>query len=266
MNPEIRSISSARNPKVKQLGNLLRSKKERTASGCFVAEGLRSVQSILDAPAGRFSIREIWMTDNSTAAEQLFTVCREKDIPLYSIPETLFARISDTKNAQGILGVIHYQAPELQLKPEKGRYLLLESIADPGNLGTLIRTAVAASFDGIFLLGDHAELFSPKVVRSALGMLTLIDIFETDMTLFDRLKKADYTVYAATVKGGADPFTCPFAGKSVLAIGNEANGLSAELLQRTDTEITIPMNPLCESLNAAIAGAVCMFQVAASGQ
>ncbi len=170
-------------------------------------------------------------------------------------------QLSDCQTSQGILSVVQYTQEPLVINPEKGNYLLVDGLTDPGNLGTLIRSAVAFGFDGIFLHGDTVEVFNPKTVRATMGALPFAHVWKTDGAVFQTLRETGYDLISTVIHGGESLREMKFGLKNVLVIGNEAHGVSAAVQQRATRGLSIPMSGNVESLNAAVAGAVCMYAI-----
>ena len=145
--------------------------------------------------------------------------------------------------------------------PDTGHYLLLDAIRDPGNLGTLIRSAVGAGYDGVLLYGDCVDPYNPKTIRATMGTFAFCNIWPIARADIDRMLDTGYELLATTGHDGDSLYETDFPKKTILAIGSEAHGLSAELMQLATRRITIPLASACESLNAAIAGSICMFQI-----
>jgi len=156
--------------------------------------------------------------------------------------------------------VRHTPSP-FEFLPDAGYYLLLDTIRDPGNLGTLIRSAVGAGFDGILLYGDGVEPFNPKVIRSTMGTFAFANIWKVSSDDIDRLLSANYELCVTTGHEGENLYETVFPKRTVLVIGSEAHGVSDELMQRGTQKIAIPLAQECESLNAAMAGSICMFHI-----
>jgi len=257
---EIRRIVSAQNPQYRRAAGLLESRKARVESGCFLQEGLRAIRS-LRAASERFELLELWVEESILDRPEPAALCAECGVPVLAVPEKLFKGLADTVHPQGLAAVVRYRPTPVALREDAGLYLLCENIGDPGNLGTLIRSAVAAGIDGVFLHGSCTELLNPKTLRAAMGLLPFIPVMETPPDFFDRLDAAGYRLAATVPTGGEPLYRVKFPRKCVLAVGSEAHGLSPELIGRAGLKITIPMHPVCESLNAAMAGTLCLFQM-----
>lgn len=254
----MQTITSKDNPKLKAVRALVRSKKDRQEASAFIIEGVRAVCALLDGSAlPQYKLREIWVSDKVDAASlPRFEAART---PLLQIPHDVMEQLSDCRTSQGILGVVEYTPAPLVINPERGNYLLADSLADPGNLGTLIRSAVAFGFDGIFLHGDTVEVFNPKTVRATMGALPFANVWKTGDEIFKTFEKAGYDLISTVIHGGENLHGMKFGPKNVLVVGNEAHGVSEAVQNRAARHLSIPISAEVESLNAAVAGSICMF-------
>lgn len=253
-------ISSAQNGRFKQTRELLTSKKARQKNNRFLIEGIRAISSLTENRGG-FNLKEFWVDQKEADNPEIQKLTAEN--PVYLVPAPLFRQLTDTVSSQGVVAVIEHTPLSLQINPEHGKYILLDAVRDPGNLGTIIRTAVGAGFDGIFLYGNCTELFNPKVLRSTMGMLPFMPVWPVDDSIFAELKETGYDLVTTVVKGGENIFEKTFSKKTVLIIGSEAHGVSSPVARHATLNITIPTSKQCESLNAAIAAGICMFQISA---
>ena len=253
----IREITSATNPFVKQLRALSTSKKARQESGVFILEGWRGIETLLSRESRQYALETLVVSDEWKNDPRL-----PESADTVLLPGHLFEKVSDVRNAQGILAVVRHTPYAFEFYPDTGRYLLLDNLRDPGNLGTLIRSAVGAGFDGVLLYGDCVEPFNPKTVRATMGTFAFCNLWNIGDDEIGRLLEADYELCATTGREGENLYDTKFTRRTVLAVGSEAHGVSEELMQRATRKITIPLARECESLNAAIAGSVCMFQIA----
>jgi len=249
-------VTSKDNPGLKAVRALVRSKKERQEASAFVMEGVRALSALAEGTAlPQYRLKEIWVSSDSPGRAAEFNV------PVYAVPQEMMAQISDCRTSQGLLGVVEYAPEPPDIQPERGNYLLLDGVADPGNLGTLVRSAVAFGFNGVFLHGDTAEVFNPKAVRATMGALPFCRHWRTGAEIFQVLERAGYELVSTVVQGGEDLYAAEFGPKNVLVIGSEAHGVSAEVLRRTVRRLSIPMSASVESLNAAAAGSICMSKI-----
>lgn len=251
-------IISTQNKIVKKIISL-QSKKNRDKDGLFVAEGIRFVSEIpLDWEVDLYAVTEGFADQNDV---KIF----EKRASTFIFSQEVFATLSDTEHPQGILAVCHRKKIEASavIGKEKGFYLLAEELNDPGNMGTIIRTADACGANGIFLSKGSVDLYNPKVLRSTMGSLFHVPIFQNMdlMEIVSQMKRNNVLVLAAHLKGEKYPYVFDFKGSCAILIGNEARGLSEETAALCNHFVKIPMVGQAESLNASIAAGVLMYEV-----
>ena len=248
------------NKQVKELVTWNRKSKARKEDGVFLVEGSKM---FLEAPNER--IRNIYVSESFFATDE----CRKKmELLGYEVvPEDTFKKISDTMTPQGILcvmGRMEYTMDEL-LKKENPTLMVLEDLQDPGNLGTIMRTGEGAGIDGVILSKGCVDIYNPKTIRSTMGSLYRVPFIYVD-SLSDtilQLKKRGIHFYAAHLKGTKfyDEFDFTKDGGTAFLIGNEGNGLKDETADLADSYLKIPMEGKVESLNAAIAASILMYEV-----
>lgn len=272
-------ISSAANGKIKQVVMLRDKSRARNREGLFVAEGIKM---FMEAPLNR--LREVYCSEgfweqvqNQSAvygdlAEKL-CCCREKGILVEQVSEEVLRHASDTQTPQGILFVMEQMQYSLEGVIEKaaargkegGRaplLLILEDIQDPGNLGTMLRTGEGAGVDGIIMSKKTVDIYNPKTIRSTMGSLYRVPfVYVQELSEAIRLlQENQITVYAAHLKGKQYFDEIAYEGGSAFLIGNEGKGLTAEASKQADCYLKIPMEGKLESLNAAVAAALLMYQ------
>ena len=252
----VKEITSANNPFIKQLRMLATSKKARQESGTFIVEGWRGIDTLLVHESRQYKLEKLVVSSGWENDPRL-----PDNVDTFMLPEPLFAKISNVKNAQGILGIVRPSPVPFEFSPVTGSYLLLDAIRDPGNLGTLIHSAVGAGYDGVLLHGDCVDPFNPKVIRSTMGTFAFCNIWTVARNDIDRMMEAGYDLCVTAGLGGDSLYETTFPKKTILIIGSEAHGICDELMQVSTKKITIPLVKECESLNAAIAGSICMFQI-----
>ncbi len=251
-------ITSTSNQRVKELLQLQKKAKIRNQEGVFLAEGSRMV---LEAPKDR--IRKLYISESydKKHGKEL----KEQGFQYEVLSDTVFAYVSDTKTPQGILAVIRqldYKFEDMLTK-ENPHILVLDNLQDPGNLGTIFRTAEAAGVTGILMSKDCVDIYNPKTIRSTMGaayrmpFLYMEDILEG----IRLLKEEQIHVYAAHLEGKYSYDIEDYRKGTAFLIGNEGNGLRQEIADMADTWVRIPMQGQAESLNAAVAAAVLMFEV-----
>jgi TrmH family RNA methyltransferase len=260
----MQTITSKDNSKLKAVRALVQSKKERQQASCFVMEGVRALSALKDGTAlPQYTLREVWVSEVGRAvlSAPLVEGRTGTAVPTYEIPHEFMEKLSDCRTSQGVLGVVEYTPAPLEIHPNQGSYLLLDRVMDPGNMGTLIRSAVAFGFDGVLLHGDCVEVFNPKTVRATMGALPFSNVWRIGDETLPCLDKSGYELISTVLQGGEDLYDMEFGPKTVLVIGNEANGVSEEILKRSTRALSIPMSGHVESLNAAVAGSICMSVV-----
>lgn len=264
-------ITSKDNPRIKELAKLFSSRKYRRETGLFVIEGLRGcADAVRDAAVYHqlsvtavFFVKEAVEKSGEVFPEELLMQLGEDKC--FEITEQLAQRISDTGSCQGIFAVAkRVDKPfEGENISQTGRYIVLDDLQDPGNLGTVIRTADAMGVDGVVLAGDCVDLYNPKTVRSAVGSLPRLDIFiEKDFERVTRvLKRRGVTTYAAVISGGEEVTKAGFQRGCAVVIGNEGRGLSDRDADLCDRRVTIAMKGHINSLNAATAAAILLWEM-----
>ena len=256
-------ITSKDNPTVKLYQKLSSSKKERLQYGLFVLEGLRIVTDALREDSG---ITQLILTEK--AMERFGDELLQADLRntrTIVISNELGNRIASTDSPQGVFAVcrIPVQRRVKDILREGGKYLVLFGLQDPGNVGMMIRTADALGIDGVIMSGS-CDLYSPKVIRSTMGSVFRMRIAaENDAdTLFSELEAAGAVTSAAVIDKDAQPVTeCSFGGTQAVFIGNEGNGLPDNVAQRCTRRIIIPMHGNINSLNAAMAAGILMWEL-----
>lgn len=255
-------ITSLHNKDVKAVAALAAKKKERDRQGLFIVEGPKMFG---EAPAER--IARVYLAQGAEA--QMREQYGEKLAALSceTVSDEVFAKMSDTKTPQGILCLVRQQQYYIEeiLRGENGErplFIILEDIQDPGNLGTIFRTAEAAGADGVIMSSRTADVYNPKTIRSTMGSVYRVPfLYVEDLSsIIKRMREKGVSVYAAHLGGGAAYDECSYRKGTAFLIGNEANGLREETAACADTLITIPMEGRVESLNAAVASSVLLFE------
>lgn len=251
-------ITSASNDKIKEIKKLIKSAGRRRETGLYIVEGIRMVREI---PAE--DIRMLYVAESM--AEKFADVCQEKKADVELVRDSVFQSMSDTNTPQGILAEVYrrYVHEEDLFATDTAPFLLIaEHLQDPGNLGTIIRTAEGAGVTGIILSADTVDIYNPKVIRSTMGSIFRMPIVVADdlAETIDHVKARGISVYGAHLDG-ASFYEKDFTGSCAFLIGNEGNGLSDEISAKADDLIRIPMCGQVESLNAAISTAVIAYEV-----
>ena len=243
-------ISSSKNPRVSMWRSLL-TRKGRDEQNAFLVEGSRMVSEALSSD---FEIRTLLLREDYRPAFSM-----PEGIPVFSLADHVFSSVTDTRTPQGIAAVL-----TRNVRPLAGsRFVALDAVQDPGNVGTIIRTADAAGLDGVLLGPDTADLFSPKVLRSTMGSIFRMSFSFPD-SLADALRsfrQRGYSVISSQLDG--EPFfeRNETGSSFVLTIGNEGNGISEVVKAEATHHLRLPMNGGAESLNAAIAAGIMMYDL-----
>lgn len=237
-------ISSINNSYIKEI-NKLNEKKYRDKLNKYLIEGEHLVnEAIKNNLIDTIIIREDF-SYNTTYKNII-------------VSNEVMKKLSDNKSIPKIMAVVNKKDNVISGK----KILLLDRIQDPGNLGTMIRSACAFNFDTIIISNDTVDIYSPKVLRSTQGMIFNINIIRCDLiSVINNLKKDNYIIYGTKVDNGINIKEIKSLDKFALIIGNEGNGISNEVLEVCDKYLYINMNKKCESLNAAVASSILMYEM-----
>lgn len=254
-------ISSTSNAQVKQAAALNRKAKYRKETGLFVAEGLRMFQEI---PTDR--IQTVYVSESFMSRKEhkrMLEGVRKVEL----VSDEVLKAMSDTQTPQGILALVKqytYGVEEILTRPGSAHLMILDTIQDPGNLGTILRAGEGAGVTGVIMNNATADIYNPKVIRSTMGSVCRVPFayVEDLKTTLEQLKQNKIHLYAAHLEGKRSYDQEDYLGHTGFLIGNEANGLSDEIAAMADTYIKIPMLGQVESLNAAVAASVLMFEAA----
>lgn len=251
-------ITSTSNGKIKTIQNLRKKAKYRKEEKLFIIEGIRLFQ---ETP--KELLKEVYVSENAenSLKEQLF------DVKYEVVSDNIFASISDTQTPQGILAVVRQPASSLEkiLGKENPLLLILEDLQDPGNLGTIMRTAEGAGVTGILMTKGCVDIYNPKVVRSTMGSIyrmpfLYLETQEEFDEIFRQLKQRNIVTYGAALMESKDYDKYSYQTGSAFVIGNEGNGLSKKALSLCEKYVKIPMCGQLESLNAAVASSILMYE------
>lgn len=279
-------ITSIANQRIKRLIQLQEKGRLRNKEGVFVAEGLKMFE---EAPIER--LKEVYVQESlweqffapgtekaqmrADSIRKKLKQCLQKEIVVEQVADDIFKKAADTQTPQGILFVMEQLSYSLEelitgtvMRKEKGGrlplFLLLEDIQDPGNLGTMIRTAEGAGADAVIMSKGTVDIYNPKTIRSTMGSLYRVPFLYTDglTGAVEQLQKVGIKVYAAHLGGEKYFDEIAYEGGSGFLIGNEGNGLKKETADSADVYLKIPMEGKLESLNAGVAAALLMYRAA----
>lgn len=258
-------ISSKNNQLVKLYRKLAENKKERMQSGLFVAEGMRIIQ---DALSENIDIHSLMVTEqNVEKYSALLSQADLRGVKPIIISNELGNRISDTENTQGIFAICHipFQTDLNSAIRKNGKYIILYQLQNPGNVGTIIRTADAMGIDGV-ILSESCDVFSPKTIRSTMGSVFRLNMWHSlDIeNVLQTFKENNIKTYPAVVSENAVSLTeCDFSNGGAVIIGNEGNGIPEKIVSQCDIPLTIKMNGNIDSMNAGMAAGIIMWEMTA---
>lgn len=263
-------ISSKDNPRIKHYVKLAADKKYRRETGLFVIEGMRGcIDAVREYLGGRLEIEAVFCVPemvekySSLGAGEVFSQVEES--MRFEVSREVSQKMSTEGSSQGAFVIAKRLDKEFcggEIK-SGGRYLVLNGLQDPGNLGTMLRTADAVGIDGVVLTNNCVELYNPKVVRSAVGSMPRIDIFVENRldTVCGAFREKGIRTCAAVVRGGTDIKKYKFSDGCAVVIGNEGRGLTEEEASLCDDRVTIIMHGHIDSLNAATAGTIFLWEM-----
>ncbi|MDE6990906.1 MAG: RNA methyltransferase [Lachnospiraceae bacterium] len=264
-------ISSTANSKVKRLAALVQKAKMRREEQLFVVEGVRMFREAPDE-----WIKEVYVSETLLRKwEQEYDRESRERIKKYQcevLTDEVFRKVSDTQTPQGVLCVLAMPHYELAQRLEEGMadssrpplYVLLEDLQDPGNLGTILRAGEGAGVDGVIMTRRTVDIFNPKVIRATMGSIYRVPFYIVDDLggTVSLLRKSGVRVYAAHLDDSVDYDVPDYTKPTAFLIGNEGGGLRRETAQTASQYIKIPMAGQVESLNAAAAAAILMYEAA----
>ena len=251
-------ITSHQNPKIKQVRRLLLDRRYRQRQRAFVVEGTRWLSELVHSPAPAAArpalilASERWLEDGDHRR-----LLDEIGVRVTKVDEAVLARASDTETPSGVLAVL--PMPEWRLPQRPGLLLVLDRLTDPGNLGTIVRTAAAAGADGLLLSPGCVDPYNPKAVRATMGALLRLPVLPAS---WDEIKArtAGLDLWLASAGGQVTYDAVDWRRPAALVIGSEATGIGPEATDLAGRRVAIPMAAQTESLNAAAAAAVLLFE------
>jgi TrmH family RNA methyltransferase len=250
-------ITSTRNPKIQWARKLQSQARFRKQEKLLVVEGVRLVE---EAALSGWPVRLVLHTEVlSERAQVLIGRFEEAGCDIEAVSESVLASASDTETPQGILVVVEQQA--LALPTVLDFVVILDGVRDPGNAGTILRTAAAAGVQAVIFAPGSVDPYSPKVLRSAMGAHFRLPVLSLDWDEIERLVKPDLQVFLADSSAGQVYTTTDLTRPLALVIGGEASGAGGAALELGDLRLKIPMAGEVESLNAAAAAAVLLFEI-----
>lgn len=256
-------ITSSKNPLIKEIKSLHR-KRGRMKNNAFIIEGIKIINEAIE---NNYPLDKIIYTDQllrNKEGEDFFNKLQDGYNLIY-VSKNVFDEISDTENPQGILAIaqlVYRTVDELSLS-KKSFLLYLDELQDPGNMGTIIRTADAFNIDGIILSQGCVDPYNPKVVRATMGSIFRTPLYyATDgLDMLNSLREKGIKIYSSSLEGSIPIYEADYKESLVLVIGNESKGVREEIQALSDILIKIPMPGQAESLNAGVAASIMMYEV-----
>lgn len=278
-------ITSADNKSIKYVMKLLSKAKQREEDGVFVIEGRRIFEEACMYAADR--IDTVYLAESFETANRDFLEDHMKKgagvfaergknnagngfdggFRIETVSDGVFEKMCDTVSPQGVLAIIKRDDTNTKEIFDKAnvKLMILDRLQDPGNLGTVLRTAEAAGFDAVVLGNDTADIYNPKVIRSTMGAIFRVPVIRPDEELSSymkgTLKNAGIKTFAACIDGAKPYDSVSYPEKTAIIVGNEGNGICREVQDAADERIYIPMEGKTESLNAAVSAAILMYNV-----
>ena len=260
-------ITSSSNVQIKKVQQILKKAKVRKEEQVFAVEGMKMFAEV---PKSR--LQKVYLSQTFAQKEECRKILSEKDINIEEtecveiVDDKVFKNLSDTVTPQGVLCLVRMQnftLSEILNRGERPLLMILEDLQDPGNLGTILRTGEGAGVTGVIMSRTSVDVFNPKVIRSTMGSVYRIPVIYVDSIedeVLPLLKEKGISTYAAHLKGKNDYDQECYTEGTAFLIGNEGNGLTEHLTARADILIKIPMEGKVESLNAAMASGILMYE------
>ncbi len=251
-------ITSTSNPQIKRLLQLQKKSKVRNEEQVFIVEGIRM---FLEVPKKR--VEKVYISE--TLYNRKKHELNLQDFPFEILSDPVFSHVSNTQTPQGILCIVKQEKYDLEqlLETLNPHFIVLDNLQDPGNLGTIVRTAEGAGVDAVFMSKDCVDIYNPKTIRSTMGSIYRMPTIyiEDILLLLEKFKEKGIQSYAAHLDGKNDYDKENYQSGTAILIGNEGNGLRDEVAKKADIRVLIPMQGQVESLNAAVAASIMMFEV-----
>lgn len=253
----VKAITSRDNMRFKRLRALSRSSRDRRQSGLTVLDGPHLLRAALDAGT---VLEEIWVSEHGLERPEILALLAGTDheLEVFSLTDTLFAQASPVESPSGVLAV--FAPPQPRCLPSEGNWLVLDRVQDPGNLGTLLRTAAAAGVKQALLTPGCAQAWSPRVLRAGMGAHFVLPIIEQAEALDWLHGFAGEVIATGLVPQARSLYESDLSHDVAWLFGAEGEGLSSALMNQADRVLSIPMSAGCESLNVGAAAAVCLFE------
>ncbi|MEW9122047.1 MAG: RNA methyltransferase [Thermotaleaceae bacterium] len=259
----ITEITSLENSLIKHVKQLAK-RKYRERHNQYIIEGVRIVSDALENGQSMESILFCEELFQTAGGEALFQQLHKHGFKIYHITNRLYGEISETESPQGIMAILSKAQDDLAVLPLKdnGFYVLIDRVQDPGNMGTIIRTADAAGADAIFVSKGTVDLYNPKTIRATMGSIFHVPILQIEDTqeILAFFRDRDIQIITTSLEGTHYHYEVDYKQSFVAIVGNEANGVSSLWLEQADLLVKIPLLGKAESLNASIAAAIVFYE------
>lgn len=254
---ELQYIQSKNNELLKQVRKL-KEKKHRDKNNMFIVEGIRFVE---EAIKSFFQVKYIFVSEEIVENERVNNILNSLDlqVKVYCVGNELLKTLCSTENPQGIIAIVENK--ELILEDKQGFLIFVDKVQDPGNMGTIIRTAHAAGALGIILRKGTVDIFNEKTLRSTMGSIFHVPIiYNKDIDYISDLKNKGYKLISSYLQTDKSFYDLSLKGNIVLVVGNEGNGISNEIIEISDELVKLPMPGDAESLNVAVCAGIMMYE------
>ncbi|MEG0050943.1 MAG: RNA methyltransferase [Terrisporobacter sp.] len=257
------NISSKDNERIKYTKSLLKSKNRQKESK-YIIEGYRILTLSLECNVDLDYVFINETFEDKEEHNKFLSILKNNKIKIFKTTNKIFNELVDTENTQGILGVVRFKERKIEhnISCDYKFILILDRIQDPGNMGTIIRTADAAGVDAIIALKGCVDIYNPKVIRSTMGSIFDMNIIHcTQEECLKEVKQKDFNIVSSYLNTDNYYHKTNYGEKVALVIGNEANGVNEDLINESDILVKIPIYGNAESLNAAISSAILMYEI-----
>jgi RNA methyltransferase, TrmH family len=236
----------------------LKEKRFRVERNQFLVEGFRFVEEALKST---FQVPYIFLSEEALERWQSFQLNEmlQSASKLYIVKEAILKLLSSTETPQGVIAVVNQNNMHLEIK--EGFYVLVDKLQDPGNMGTIIRSAHAAGAAGVITTKGTVDIYNEKTLRSTMGSIFNIPIIEDkDLSIIDSLKNSGFKLIVSSLEDSKNFYDVDLTDNVIIAVGNEGSGISEEIYKLGDMKVKIPMPGNAESLNAGAAASIMMFE------
>ncbi|MEW8956423.1 TrmH family RNA methyltransferase [Clostridium sp.] len=253
----MRTIESKDNTFIKEVKKL-KDRKQRKASKQFLVEGIKSIEEVISSSYTLDSI--LYSHKVEGKIDSIIEGLTHSNVKIYEIKHEILKSLCSTENPQGVLAVVNMKDFKVDVL-NNGFYVLVDKVQDPGNIGTIIRSAHASGAKGIIVTKGTVDIFNDKALRSTMGSAFHIPIIEDDGDILPYLKSKGYKFLVSSLQSDKNFFEVDLKGNLVLCVGNEGSGISDYIYDLGDIRVKIPMPGGAESLNVAVASSIMMFEI-----